>query len=174
MSHKEGPFVKIKSWKLKISHSQNLSTSKITNYIWYGDTYQNKLLCDDSNVNWKKFWKYIKSICKDQHGIAPLIVDGTIINNSKDKAEALNCQFQSVFTREDLTHLPSCNDLLHSVICDIIISVDGVLNLLKSLDTKKVPSPDKIPACVLKLCADDIASTLTVIFTQSLNTGFVY
>ena len=44
---------------------------------------------------------YIKSIRKDQHGVAPLNVDGTPINNSKDKAEALNCQFQSVFTHED-------------------------------------------------------------------------
>ena len=91
----------------------------------------------DGDVNRKKFWKYIKSIRKGQHGIAPHNVDGTIINNSKDKAEALNCQFQPVFTPKDLTHVPSFNDRLHPVIPDISISVDGVLNLFKTLDTKR-------------------------------------
>ena len=62
---------------------------------------------------------------------------------------------------------------MHPVVPDISISVDGVLNLLKTLNTKKAPGPDKILARVLKLCADEIASTLTVIFTQSLNTGSI-
>ena len=57
-----------------------------------------------------KIWKYMTSIRKGQHGIAPLNINGTIINNSKDKAEALNCQIQSVFTLEDLIHLPICSD----------------------------------------------------------------
>ena len=47
-------------------------------------------------INQKKNWKYLKSIDKAQHGIVN--VDSTIINNSKDKAEALNCQFQSVYS----------------------------------------------------------------------------
>ena len=98
---------------------------------------------------------------------------GTLINNSKDKAEALNCQFQSVFTHEDLTHLPSCNGPSHPVMPDISISVDGVLNLLKTLDTKKASGPDNISAHILKLCAGEIAPVLTVIFIQSLNSGLI-
>ena len=91
------------------------------------------------------------------------------------KAEALNCQFQSVFTHEDLSHLPSCCHCgpSHPVIPDIFISVDGVLNLLKTLDIKKASSPDQIPARILKLCAEQIAPILTVIFIQFLNSGFI-
>ena len=46
--------------------------------------YQNNLFTSDGEINREKFWKYIKSIRKDQHGIAPLNVNGTVIDNSKD------------------------------------------------------------------------------------------
>ena len=131
------------------------------------------MFTSDGEINRGKFWKYIKSIRKDQHGIAPLNVNDTVIVNSKDKAEALNCQFQSVFTHEHLSHLPSCCGPSQPVIPDISISVDGVLNLLKTLDTKKASGPDQIPARILKLCAEEIAPILTVIFIQSLNSGFI-
>ena len=146
--------------------------NKITSTIREAHTkYQNNLFTSDGEINREKFWKYIKSIRKDQHGIAPLNVNDTVIDNSKDKAEALNCQFQSVFTHEDLSHLPSCCGPSHPVIPDISISVDGVLNLLKTLDTKKASGPDQIPARILKLCAEEIAPILIVIFIQSLNLG---
>ena len=137
--------------------------------------YQSNLFTSDGEINREKLWKYVKSIHKDQHGIAPLIVIDTVIDNSKDKAEALNCQFQSVFTHEfeDLSHLPSCCGPSHPVIPDISISVDGVLNLFKTLDTKKASGRDQIPAGILKLCAEEIAPILTVIFIQSLNLGFI-
>ena len=97
------------------------------------------------------------SICKGQHGIAPLNINGTIINNSKDKAEALNCQIQSVFTLEDFIHLPICNDSIHPAIRDLSISAVGVLNLLKTLHTKKVPGPDNILIHILEVCIEEIA-----------------
>ena len=91
------------------------------------------------------------------------------MNNSKDKAEALNWQFQSVFTLEDLSHLPRCIDLLQPAIPDLSISVDEELNLLKTFDTKKAPGPDNIAACILQVWAKEIAPILTVIYIQSLN-----
>ena len=99
----------------------------------------------------------MKSIRKGQHGITSLNINGTIINNSKDKAEALNCQIQSVFTLEDLIHLPIGNGSIHPAIHDLSISVVGVLNLLKTLHTKKVPGPDNIPAHILEVCTEEIA-----------------
>ena len=47
-------------------------------------------------------WNYIKSLCKDSTGIAPLKDNGRLFNASKDKADILNRQYcQSVFTHED-------------------------------------------------------------------------
>ena len=93
--------------------------------------------------------------------MAPLNVDDTCINNSKDKAESLNKQFQSVFTSENLSHMPNCNGLSSSTVANITISVEGVQNLLESLDVTKAPGPDGIPIRILKLCTAEIAPILS-------------
>ena len=57
-------------------------------------------------------------------------------------------------------------------LCPIFtISVEGVQNLLESLDMAKAPGPDRILTRILKLCAAEVASILTVIFVQSLSSG---
>jgi len=76
-----------------------------------------------------------------------------------------------VFTREDLINLPEQPDSPYPLIPDSSFSVDGILQLLNSLDTNKAPGPDNIPARVLKLCAPEIAPVLAVLFTQSYNRG---
>jgi len=58
----------------------------------------------DGRSNHKNFWKYIKGIHKDQHGIPPLNDDnGNTVTSSKEKANILNRKFQSVFTSENTT-----------------------------------------------------------------------
>jgi hypothetical protein len=54
----------------------------------------------------KKFWRYIKSKKQESSGVATLEVDGCFMEDNKSKAEALNKQFQSVFTDEDTSTLP--------------------------------------------------------------------
>ena len=54
----------------------------------------------------KKFWKYVKSLCEDRTGIAPLKFNSMTVSSSEDKAEVLNNQFYSVFTDEDISHIP--------------------------------------------------------------------
>ena len=49
----------------------------------------------------KRFWNYIKSLRKESTGISPLKDNGRLFNASKDKADILNRQYQSVFTHED-------------------------------------------------------------------------
>ena len=91
--------------------------------------------------------------------------------HSKDQAEILNKQFQSVFTKEDLSYIPESPELPITPLLNIPISVDGVKKLLSTLDSSKSCGPDNIPARILKHCCDEIAPILTVIFTQSLNSG---
>ena len=71
--------------------------NKITNSIREShNKYQNSLFLQDGGLNHKQFWRYIKSTRKDQSGVSPLNVNGSHIYSAKDKAEALNSQFQSV------------------------------------------------------------------------------
>ena len=55
--------------------------------------------------------------------------------------------------------------------CPFSISTVVIQELLKEVDTKKVPRPDNILAWVLKHCATEIAPILSRLFSLSLNTG---
>ena len=52
------------------------------------------------------------------------------------------------------------------------MSVDEIVDILRSLDTKKAIGHDKLPTIVLKECADFFAPFITVIINFSLNKGF--
>jgi hypothetical protein len=121
----------------------------------------------------KKFWSYIKSLGKDQLGVQPLKQDGLLHADSKTKASILNSQFQSVFTKEDMSNFPSKGPSPHSSMEDINITEPGVLKLLQSIKQHKAAGPDEIPARVLKELAPDIAPILTKIFRFSLAAGCV-
>ena len=47
----------------------------------------------------KRFWQFVKSRRQDHTGIATLKVNGKTISSPKDKADALNTQFESVFNK---------------------------------------------------------------------------
>ena len=126
---------------------------------------------DGGGMNYKKFWRYVKTIRKDTHGIAPLKKQNSLVYHSKDQAEILNKQFQSVFTKENVSNIPELSELPITPLLNVPISVDGVKKLLSTLDSSKSCGPDNIPARILKYCCDEIAPVLTVIFTQSLNLG---
>lgn len=57
----------------------------------------------DPHINNKKFWSHIKSCHKDYTGISTLIVEGNTITDDLDKANALNNQFISAFTQENIS-----------------------------------------------------------------------
>ena len=70
--------------------------------------YQSNLFNNDSqdyNTS-KRFWKYIKSLKKDQLGVTALVSNGRTVISSFEKASILNNHFYSVFTKEDLTNIP--------------------------------------------------------------------
>ena len=87
---------------------------------------------------------------KDRAGIAPLKFNGMTISSSEDKAEVLNNQFYSVFTDEDISHIP---EVLYSFpdMPGISFNTEGIYKLLNELNINKSPGPDKIPTRVLNL-----------------------
>ena len=105
-------------------------------------------------------------------GVAPLKTDsGTFTDNSKEQAELLNKQFQSVFTKEDTHTFPQMDGPQYQKIYELKISTEGVEKLLKNLKVNKASGPDDIPGVVLKELAHELAPVLAHIFTQSLETG---
>ena len=56
--------------------------------------------------NTKPFWSYVKSMRRDVFRVSLLSVGDRIVSDAKERAEALNSQFCSVFTRENLASGP--------------------------------------------------------------------
>ena len=126
----------------------------------------------DSNQcgsNQKRFWNYIKSLRKDNTGIAPLRDQGKLFSAPKDKANILNRQYKNVFTREDTNNIPSPTGDPFPNMAEIEVSEEGVLKLLKNLNPHKASGPDQIPSRFLKECAKELAPYLTIIFPKTLS-----
>ena len=90
-----------KAWK-----DYRILRNEVTNCIRNAYTkYQTNLFNENDKSKYKSFWKYIKSIRKDQHGIPPLNNNGNTVNSSQEKANILNNKLQSVFTQENTTNI---------------------------------------------------------------------
>ena len=122
----------------------------------------------------KKFWRYIKNQKRDNCGVSPLKVDNRIHEGNKEKAGVLSNQFQSVFTQEDTSHMPSLTEepRLPSI-GQLLISTNGVKKLLSNIDPKKACGPDEIPCRIMKERAEEIAPYLKDIYQQSIDNNVV-
>ena len=138
-------------------------------------TYINDLLnppSQDGKVQrQKKFWSYIKSLKKDYAAIASLKHDGKLITDTIGKAEILNNQFQSVFTKDPDVVPPNKGPSPHPQMTPFQISITGVIKLVKGLNIHKAAGLDRINGRVLKDCCDACAPILQLIFQKSLETG---
>ena len=119
--------------------------------------------------NTKQFWSYMKRLGNGEKGVADLFVNNTIISDSQGKAEALNHQFASVFTKESKERVPSMGPSTIGDIPKLIISEAGVLKQLKNLMPNKAPGPDQLPPWFLKMFAIKLAPILTDIFQSSID-----
>lgn len=124
-------------------------------------------ICMESS---KKFWSFMKGLRCDSIGIPTLKSNGILESDNLAKADILNHQFKSVFTLEKET-LPSMGVSKTPSMPDISINIEGVIKLLKNLDSHKAPGPDGVPARILKEAAEEIAPALCTIFEKSLETG---
>ena len=95
--------------------------------------------------NTKPFRRYVKSRCQDFIGAAPLKKKGQLINESKEQAQILVEQFQSVFTPDDNSQLPDTKKRAKKPISPLKITADGVEKLLLNTKVNKATETDLIP-----------------------------
>ena len=110
-----------------------------------------------------------KGMRKNACGVSTLTSKGKTAVDPKDKAEMLNNQFSSVFTREDSSNVPDLGESPYPEMPSIIVGEPGVRKLLSQLKTNKASGADGIPAVVLKNCAAELAPMLTFIIQQSID-----
>ena len=139
-------------------------------------------------LNTKKLYSLLKHSKQDSSGVAPIKSDGQTLSHKRDKANALNRQFQSVFSPKSPERLSSLaqrklqelNDQgrnlefqpsPYSPMPDIQISVNGIEKLLKSLNPHKAAGPDQFKPIVLQKLHAELAPIIQVIFQKSLDSG---
>ena len=133
--------------------------------------YINDVVGNSLSSDGKRFWTYIKSKRKESTGIPTLRTDKGVHFTNQAKANALNSQFSSVFTRDDEVQPPNKGPSPYLPINDLIIDEEGVLKQLEGLKINKASGPDEIPARMLHDYASNIAPMLTSLFQQSYNVG---
>ena len=87
-----------------------------------------KSIASDCKRNPKPFWKYVRSKLRTKSGISPLLQENDNTNSLKfdDKAEILQKQFCSVFTKEHDGELPSMEKRTEKTITNLPITEDEV------------------------------------------------
>ena len=95
-----------------------------------------------------------------------------MITDMIGKAEALNDQYQSVFTKEPPGPIPDKGPSPFQATEDHLITEAGVLKL-QNINVDKATGPDAIAARVMRETAVDLAPVLTTIFKHSINTESV-
>ena len=115
-------------------------------------SYLDKTLFDPFMSSKKKnFFRYIKSMRRDNYGIPTLQKNGVTYSSDVDKAEVLNKHFASVFTKDPGVTVPNLDPSPYP--CRTIIfyiTVDEVNALLEEVDPFKATGPDGISPKLLK------------------------
>ena len=134
-------------------------------------------------MNTKKMYSLLKHSKQDSSGVAPLKSGGRTLSDDLEKSNALNRQFQSVFSPKSPERLSSlahrnlqelndqgCNlpfqSSPYSQMPEIQISVKGIEKLLKSLNPHKAVGPDQFKLVVLQTLHAELAPILQVIFQK--------
>ncbi|XP_060578328.1 uncharacterized protein LOC132735405, partial [Ruditapes philippinarum] len=89
--------------------------------------YISNLLDPENDKSSKSFWKYIKSRKQDSVNIGTLKNNGQIAESASHKAEMLNNQFCSVFTKESLDNLPNKGSSPYCSMPKINVTLNGVV-----------------------------------------------
>ena len=138
--------------------------------IWHGMTI---FLTTSKTDKPKSFWTFISKLRQDNQGIGDLHVSGSIVSDDVLKAEALNEQFNSVYTEEGSIPLPNLGESPYGEIGRLQISISCVLDQLNKLNPYKAQGPDGIPPWFLNTYATQLAPMFHNIFQLSVDSSQV-
>ena len=135
------------------------------------DLYVNNLV-GDVKTNPRDFYRYINSQKKDTQGIPPLKRKNGkgVAQSDLEKAEEFSGQFTDVFNKNEHTQVPLL-DRSAPFMNDIVVSKDGVIKLLKGLNSSEALGPDELHPRVLKELATELGPVFAHLFQQSIDTG---
>ncbi len=128
----------------------------------------------DPNQGIKTYWATLNRLInkKKVSNIPPLLENGLFVTNVQTKANILNDYFVKqccmIATGSSLPNFrPRCNSVLENMNIDR----EKVLQLIRALDSKKASGCDNISVFMIKICDSSIVEPLCLIFEKCLETG---
>ena len=121
----------------------------------------------------KTFWSYVKLMKTENLGIPTLRTQTKLCTTDEDKDQALNEQFQPVFSSSSSDNIPDKGPSNYPSISHLKIHEDGVTKQLLNLNPAKASGPDEVSPRLLKSVAAELAPALTILYQQSIDTGEV-
>ena len=122
--------------------------------------------------NPKRLYQYIKSKQKVNTQISSLLIDGKLIVEGTEIANALNNQFKSVFISDSNSSAPP--DFVKRTkesLSNISFTQEKVLKYLNTLQAEKAQGNDKINPFVILKCTKTLAYPISIIFQRSFDQG---
>ena len=134
-----------------------------------------KKLAGDIKLNPKHFWSFIRSRTKLKENVLRVKKrNGRMTESDIETANELNHAFQSVFISESESNVPVFNETYDGPILeDVEITIDYVSELLQKTNANKSMGPDGVPPKFLKECYRELASPITIIIRESLESGIL-
>ena len=128
--------------------------------------------------NPKYFYAYAKRNSKIKSKIGPFIINDSTISNSYDIAEALNNQYNSVFSSPSQNHkITNPSEFFTSpsqtkpILDSISFGKQNIIDAIKEVRNNSASGPDNFPAILLKNCADELGDPLYCLWSASIATG---
>ena len=125
----------------------------------------------------KTFWRTVRLLNHQQTSLPTLHHNGTAIELSESKADALNNFFYNCFNHRFPPLASSDSEYAYKELLSqdcpqhLLCTEDTIFDLLVALDTSKSTGCDGISGKMLKSTADSITPTLTALFNMSISSG---
>ena len=157
--------------------SYTKARNKVTTMMPKGKRKHEEEIVLKSKSNPKAFWSHIRRKLKTKTGTAPLLGNNkdktsTKFNDLK-KANILQKQFLSVFTREPEGEIPLLGNRNESSIFHFNLTQEMVRNELLNLNVNKLCGPNEIHPRLLKELATTISKPIASLFNKSMKYGKV-
>ena len=127
--------------------------------------------------NPKAFWSHVNSKLKTRNGISPLLQDEKDKDSMKysnvEKANILQKQFCSVFTKETEGGMPVLTNKTNVLISLIEVKREMVIEKIKEMNINKSCGPDNIHPRMLKELVDIMAGPIALLLNRTIHEGVI-
>jgi len=121
----------------------------------------------------KNLWRFVNAHSKVPVSNSTFTTDGKYLTEPKEVAEHFNQIFQQNFSSDPnvFPFLRRQHLSQDKILSDLKISPEEVVKYLKATKTNAAPGEEKIPAVLLKNCANVLSESLSRVFNLSLESG---